>query len=201
MRMSRDPRSIAAYIALVASLAVFGMQLRTLYTVPVFDAARWGGDETGLMREFVHQAQHGVLIYPESFGEPVRTNGVLAGSMWGNAVIYGVPGIIFSPRFDYVSIGRTVTAILALLLIGSLYFIARSLKISSILSAALVLLMVLSQGFVWATHSTRYDLLTGLVLIWYCYYLSTIKLPSSRQLFFAGFIGISSICFSPHLLT
>ncbi len=198
---SRRPRELVALFVLVVSLAVFGLQLRTLYTVPVFDAARWGGDETWLMREFVHQAGHGVLLYPESFGEPVRTNGVLAGSMWGNALIYGVPGIIFFPEYDYVSMGRTVTALLALLLIGSLYFIARSLKISPILSALSVALMVMSQGFVWATHSARYDLLTGLVLVWYCYYLSKIKELGAKQVFLAGAVGIVTICFSPHLLT
>ncbi len=198
---SRRPRDIVALFVLVVSLAVLALQLRTVYTVPVFDAARWGGDETWLMREFVHQAEHGVLLYPESFGEPVRTNGVLAGSMWGNALLYGVPGIIFFPHYDYVSIGRTVTALLALLLIGSLYFIACSLKISPLLSALAVALMVMSQGFVWATHSARYDLLTGLVLIWYCYYLSKIEKFGFRQMFVTGAIGIFTICFSPHLLT
>jgi hypothetical protein len=198
---SRRPRELVAFFTLVVSLAVFVLQLRTLYTVPVFDSVRWGGDETWLMREFVHQAEHGVLMYPESFGEPVRTNGVLAGSMWGNALLYGVPGIIFFPEFDYVSIGRTATAILALLLIGSLYFIARSLNISPILSALSVALMVMSQGFVWATHSARYDLLTGLVLIWYCYYLSKIKVEGVKQMFLTGAVGIVTICFSPHLLT
>ncbi len=198
---SQRPRELVAFFTLVVSLAVFALQLRTLYTVPVFDSVRWGGDETWLMREFVHEAEHGVLLYPESFGEPVRTNGVLAGSMWGNAVLYGIPGIVFFPKYDYVSIGRTVTAILALLLIGSLFFIARSLKISPILSALAVGLMVLSQGFVWATHSARYDLLTGLVLIWYCYYLSRIDKFGSWQMFLAGAVGVFTICFSPHLLT
>jgi hypothetical protein len=197
----RSPRDLAAIFLLVLSLVVFGLQLRSLYTVPVFDAARWGGDETWLMREFVHQAEHGALIYPESFGEPVRTNGVLAGSMWGNALIYGVSGIIFFPQFDYVSIGRTVTAILALLLIGSLYFISRRIGVSPFLSASAVAVMVLSKGFVLAAHSARYDLLTGLVLIWYCYYLSKIEVAGMRQTFIAGALGIFTICFSPHLLT
>jgi hypothetical protein len=198
---SRRPRDLVAFFALVVSLAVFALQLRTLYTVPVFDSVRWGGDETWLMREFVHQAAHGVLLYPESFGDPVRTNGVLAGSMWGDALLYGVPGIIFFPQYDYVSIGRTVTAMLSLLLIGSLYFIARSLKIDPLLCSLAVGLMVMSQGFVWASHSARYDLLTGLVLVWYCYYLSKIEKFGFWQMFLAGAIGIITICFSPHLLT
>ncbi len=198
---ARRPRDFVALLVLVVSLAVFALQLRTLYTVPVYDSVRWGGDETWLMREFVHQAAHGVLLYPESFGEPVRTNGVLAGSMWGNALLYGVPGIIFFPHYDYDSIGRTVTALLALLLIGSLYCITRSLKIDPILSALAVALMVMSQGFVWATHSARYDLLTGLVLVWYCYYLSKIEKFGMWRMFVAGAMGIVTVCFSPHLLT
>ncbi len=198
---NRRPRDLVAFFTLMVSLAVFGLQLRTLYTVPVFDSVRWGGDESWLMREFVHQAEHGALIYPESFGEPVRTNGVLAGSMWGNALIYGIPGAIFFPAFDFISIGRTVTALLSLLLIGSLYYVARSLGVSPIFSAVSVMLMVLSQGFMWASHSARYDLLTGLVLLWYGFYLSKIEKQSVRHLFIAGAIGIFTICFSPHLLT
>ncbi len=196
-----DPRSIAAYTLLIISVVVFAVQLHTLDTVPVYDSVRWGGDETWLMREFVNQIQHGTLQYPESFGGAIRTNGVLAGSMWGNALIYGVPGIVFYPHFDFASIGRSVTALLSLLLIGSLYFISRSLRVSPLVCALGVMFMVLSQGFVWASHSARYDILTGLVLLWYCYYLSKVNIANALQMRLAGALGIFIVCFSPHLLT
>ena len=198
---ARSPKEIAAFFILVVSLAVFGLQLRTLYTVPVFDSVRWGGDESWLMREYAEQIQQGVLIYPEYYGGARRLNGVLAGSMWGNSVLYGIPGIICFPNFDYVSIGRTVNAIFALVLLFSIYFLCRSLSVSPLLSSLSVAFMVLSQGFVWAVHSARYDLLTGLVLIWYCYYLSRIERLKNRRSFIAGAIGIFLIVFSPHLIT
>ena len=195
----------AAFLVIAGALVLFALQLRTLYTVPVFDSVRWGGDETWLMREFGEQAAHGVMSYPENFSGPghtnaQRTDGVLAGSMWVDAVIYGATGNLFFPAHDYDSIGRTVTAILALLLIASVYTILRKLRISPLLAAVSVLLMVASQGFVWATHSARYDLLTGLTLIWFCYYLSRRENASPKQMFVAGIIGAAAICFSRHLL-
>lgn len=203
---ARSLPSLAAFFVFVVALAVFGLQLRTLYTVPVFDSVRWGGDETWLMREFGNQALHGAMAYPESFRAPdggsipTRTDGVLAGSMWVDALMYGVPGFIFFPGHDYVSVGRTVTTALALALIASLYFILRKLGTTPLLASASVLLMVLCQGFVWVTHSARYDLLTGLTLIWYCYYLSRIREPSRLRMTIAGAIGVLIICASRHLL-
>ncbi|HET6400664.1 MAG TPA: hypothetical protein VFH95_04615 [Candidatus Kapabacteria bacterium] len=199
---SRAPllRTIAAYAILAGALVLFALQLRTLYTVPVYDSVRWGGDETWLMREFGEQASHGVMSYPESFGGAQRTDGVLAGSMWVDALIYGASGNLFYPAHDYVCVGRTVTALLALLLIASIYFILRKLRVSPLLAAASVLLMVASQGFVWATHSARYDLLTGLTLIWFSYYLSQQENLTPVRMFFAGIIGAAAICFSRHLL-
>src|SRR5438132_7308211 len=97
---------------------IFVLQLRSLYTVPVFDSVRWGGDETWLMREFGNQAQNGVMSYPESYqtsrGSGVshervsheRTDGVLAGSMWVDALVYGATGHAFFPQHDYATIGR-----------------------------------------------------------------------------------------------
>ncbi|HZK77219.1 MAG TPA: hypothetical protein VFD13_09950, partial [Candidatus Kapabacteria bacterium] len=46
----------------------------------------------------------------------------------------------------------------------------------------------------------RYDLLTGLTLIWFCYYLSGQTNASRSQMFLAGIIGVAAICFSRHLL-
>jgi hypothetical protein len=192
---------LAAFFIFAVSLAVFGLQLRTLYSVPVFDSARWGGDESWLMREYVNQMEHGVLLYPEYFGGEKRMNGVLAGSIWGNSFLFGLPGMYFFPRFDYVSIGRTVNAVLAFFLLASVYGLCRAVRVSPLLSSVTVAFLVLSQAFVWATHSARYDLLTGLVLVWYCYYLSRIERLTLRSSFLVGVLGIFSILFSPHLLT
>ncbi len=194
------PRNLVVYFVLGITLVVFVRQLETLYTVPVFDSVRWGGDETWLMREFGNQAHRGVMSYPESFGGRPRTDGVLAGSMWVDALLYGTPGYILFPKYDYVTVGRTVTAILSLILILSLYLILRKLGASAILSSASLALMVLSQGFVWASHSERYDLLTGLVLIWYVFFLSRLETGSKTHMAVIGAVGILLLCFSRHLL-
>lgn len=184
----------------IGALVLFALQLRTLYTVPVYDSVRWGGDETWLMREFGNQIERGAMSYPENFGGPRRTDGVLAGSMWVDAVIYGATGNLFFPAHDYVSVGRTVTAILALILLASIYFILRKLRVSQVLAALTVLLVEVCRGFMWATHSARYDLLTGLTLIWYCYFLSKQENPSRMRMVLTGFVGALIICFSRHML-
>ena len=120
------------------------------------------------MREFGNQSAHGAMAYPEYFGAPTRTDGLLAGSMWVDALIYGATGGYFSPSHDLISTGRTVTAVLGFALILSLFLILRRLGVNAVLASAAVALLVINQGFVWVTHCARYDLLTGLTLVWYC---------------------------------
>ena len=216
--LNRKIPQLLALFVLAGTLALYALELRSLFIVPVYDSVRWGGDETWLMREFGNQARHGVMQYPENFGGAPRTDGVLAGSMWSDALIYGVPGNLLWTSYDYASIGRTVTATLGLLLIASLYFILRRLGVQQLIAAISIALMVVNQGFVWATHSARYDLLTGLTLLWYCYYLARLsarglilsKAPSpsgERGLgvrFSASIFGIASVAtiiFSRHMLT
>lgn len=199
----RRRHTAISYIVLGAALAVFVLQLRSLYVVPIPDSVRWGGDETWLMREFGNQARHGAMAYPENFGAPQRTDGLLAGSMWVNAFIYGVPGNLFSPAFDLVTIGRTVTAVLSLLLIISLYVILRKLRIDPVLASCVVALLVISQGFAWATHCARYDILTGITLLWYVYFLarSAHRILRAQDAFIFGTLSILLLIFSRHLLT
>src|SRR5579871_2663271 len=201
-RRERRTRPIA-YIVLAATLAIYVLQLRSLYVVPVADSVRWGGDETWLMREFGNQARHGVMSYPESFGGPQRTDGLLAGSMWVNALIYGVPGNILSPHFDLVSIGRTVTAILGLLLIASLFVILRRLGIKPIIAACAIGIVAISQGFVCVVHCSRYDLLTGLTLLWFVFLLARFAANelTVKKALLLGITSAALILFSRHLLT
>ncbi|MDP4198844.1 MAG: hypothetical protein Q8922_02620 [Bacteroidota bacterium] len=200
-RAKRD--SAIAYLILAASLAIYVLQLRSLYVVPVADSVRWGGDETWLMREFGNQAAHGVMAYPEHFGNATRTDGVLAGSMWVNALIYGVTGHVFFPAHDFAAIGRTVTAILGLILILSLFLILRRLETRPVIAACAVALLTISQGFAWATHCARYDLLTGLVLLGYVYFLArqSETQMNTRRAFWTGFTAIGLLIFSRHMLT
>lgn len=200
-RRSRLDLAIAGVI-LAVSLGVYVLQLRSLYVVPVADSVRWGGDETWLMREFGNQAAHGVMSYPESFGAAPRTDGVLAGSMWVNALIYGVPGKIFFPAHDLVAIGRTVTATLGFILIGSLFLVLTRLGVRPVIAACSVALLTISQGFAWVTHCARYDLLTGLALLWYVYLLSRVGKPKEFvQTFLLGFVAVALLIFSRHMLT
>src|SRR5207237_1742863 len=101
----------------------------------------------------------------------------------------------------YASVGRTVTALLGLILLASLYGILRKLGVSPILAAGSVALVVLNQGFVWAVHSARYDLLTGLSLLWLVFFFSKENKFSLGRCFFLRFATIGAILFSRHLLT
>ena len=203
--LDSEPRSfkIAAWVILAASLLLFTFQLESLHTVPIPDSVRWGGDETWLMREFGNQASHGVMSYPESFDGTVRTDGVLAGSMWVEALLYGVSGKVFTPAHSLVDVGRTVTACLSVLLLALVYLVCRKLKVSRLLSSLAVLLVVSSQAYVIATHSARYDILTGFALLSFSWTLTQLSLErrSGWKLWMAGVIAVACIIFSRHLST
>ena len=204
LKKTTTTHKLVTALILIVTVAIYVLQVRSLYTVPVYDSVRWGGDETWLMREFGNQAAHGAMSYPETFGSPTRTDGLLAGSMWVDALIYGETGRIFSPAHDLIGTGRTVTAILGFALIASLFLILRQLDVNPILAAGSIAVMVVSQGFVWVTHCARYDLLTGLALIWYCAYLANFSCRELYSLFDFLLFGAAAfvlIIFSRHLLT
>lgn len=203
--LDSEPRGsrLVAWAILTVSLLLFLVQLGTLYVVPIPDAVRWGGDETWLMREFGNQAHHGVMAYPESFDGTTRTDGLLAGSMWVEALLYGAAGNTFSPAHSLVDVGRTVTAVISLALLTLVWIVCRRLRVSRELSAIAVLLLVSSRAFVLATHSARYDILTGAALL---AMLATLSVLAPRRrtgwpLVLAGALAVGGIIFSRHLLT
>lgn len=203
--LDSEPRSfrIAAWVILGLSALLFLIQLQSLQTFPIADSVRWGGDETWLMREFGNQARTGVMSYPESYDGTVRTDGVLAGSMWVESLLYGVTGNALTPRYTLVEIGRWVTAVLSLVLLLTLYFSSRAFGVSRVFSSFGVLFVASSMTFVIATHSARYDVLTGLSLLGFLYLLSATV--STRviggKLFILSCMSVLVIIFSRHLLT
>ncbi len=187
-----------------ALLFTLYLSFRSLYLAPVPDSIRWGGDETWLMREFKQQATHGVMQYPESYDAEPRTDGVLAGSMWVEALLYGGIGAVLHPHCDYVSIGRTVTVTLSVMLLGLLVWALIKRGVSRLTSLSAALLLAANMTFFYASHSARYDILTGLALLaWVLCCESLIRKGelSRPQAILFGAASVLTIIFSRHMLT
>ena len=193
-----------AFELVIAIFLVFEISSQSLTSAPVPDSIRWGGDETWLMREFMTQASQGVMRYPESYGTAPRADGVLAGSMWVEALLYGGAGNLFSPSNDLVSIGRGVTLVLSMVLLGVILWGLLRLGASKISALCAVLLLCANMSFFYASHSARYDILTGLsLLVWVliCHKMVVFDSPSRRSIYLYGAASVLVICTSRHMLT
>ena len=161
------------------------MQFRSLFVAPIPDAAEWFGDETWQMREFQTQVREGILRNPDAPESSIaRDNGILPNSMWLNAAFYGVPEAIFFPRWPLVEIGRSVTFVLALFLLGYAYWFQRRRGVPGWLALASCLLLASTRSFFFASHSARFDLLVALGALLALDFLSTIyvRLASRKEL-------------------
>jgi len=143
---------------------LFASQFRSLFIFPEPNSLRWFGDETWLMSEAKQQISTGVVRYPLAIGSQLeRGKGLVLGMTWLSAVLYGLP--LWIAGHDPIAVGRCVTATLALLLLISLYVSSRMLGSSSIASAFVVLLLVSTRSFFFASHSARPDLLAGMIVL------------------------------------
>lgn len=200
-------------VVLAVSVVVFlGMSLHTLYQFPVFDGFRWYGDETWSLLGWKNLLAHGRMIVPVALGSQLLTSpGLLLGSPWMAAVIYGLPQLLVHPSTDIVNVGRVVSYILGVGMVLFYGWAAYRLEIKMHVVAFAVALVVLSRSFTLATHSARYDILTGFALLMFVGFLATL-LPTFQRnhpirrwsnaivCFLIGSVGvIFAFAISPHL--
>ena len=185
-------------------------QARLLYIFPQPDSARWWGDETGQMLELRTELHGGFARIPTGLGSSVAiTNGLVRGNSWLAAAVYGIPAIVFSRTADLVTIGRTVTFILAALLLFVFYALLRKLNAPRLLAIFGVLLLVTTRSFFFASHAARLDTAAGLTLLGFAWYLASRYerfrearwVPSPRWYFGYGIAAILFATLSIHLLT
>ncbi len=201
---------IVIYVTGALLLLVLTYQFSSLYYFPQYDGARFWGDEFGQVIELKHELEHGYAAIPTGKGATVAvTNGIVRGNSWLAAFVYGLPAVLFYPSFDLVAIGRTVTAVLSIGLLVTLFISLRMFGASQLVAVAALLLLVTNRSFVFASHSARLDIVAGLaVLAWtaYCTYLYRKQREAAWSPTVSWYIGFGAITFalatlSIHLLT
>src|SRR5690242_19222784 len=129
-------------------VAVLAFQARLLYIFPQPDSARWWGDETGQMLELRAELHQGFASIPNGLGSSVAiTNGIVRGNSWLTAFLYCVPVLVFQNVADIVSIGRTVTFILSLVLVFMMFRVMHALDIWPPLALFGILLLISTRSF------------------------------------------------------
>jgi hypothetical protein len=151
---------------LVLVLVVLVFQLRLLYIFPQPDSARWWGDETGQMLELKAELESGVAHIPSALGSSLAvTNGFIRGNSWAAAIVYGVPVYVFEGLTDVVTVGRTVTALLSLLLLVALARLVFKVTYDVAASLFAVLVLVTTRAFFYGSHAARLDVAAGLAIV------------------------------------
>jgi hypothetical protein len=157
---------LAMLLLAIGMLMLLGMSLRTLYQFPVIDGFRWYGDETWMMLSWKQMISHGRLTVPVALGsELLKSPGLLLGSPWLAALVYGVPQLVASTSTDLVNIGRVVSFVLGVSTLLFLGWFAYRIKIRASVTILSMALLTTSRSFTFATHSARYDIITGFVLL------------------------------------
>ncbi len=173
--MNDSSRRILALVLAVLTLAVLIDQARFLFTYPVPDTGMWFGDETWTMLTVRAMITSGVARVPEALGSSLaHSNGLINGSIWISAALYGVPAVLAAQRLSPVEIGRVITFLLSLVSLFTMYRFCRFLKLpgSAVLTALFAL--VISNAFYFSSHSARLDAATGLAVLLLFFLLCTV---------------------------
>ncbi len=210
LRTLRFTERAAAVVLAALLVIVLFQQARLLYVFPQPDSARWWGDETGQMLELRAELHDGYARLPTGLGSSVAiTNGLVRGNSWLAAAVYGVPAILFSKQADLVTIGRTATFILSILLLLVMFALLQAMHVPRLLALFAMLLLVTTRSFFFASHAARLDIAAGLALLVYTWFMtkryerfqSGQWEPSARWYFVYGVVAIVLATLSIHLLT
>ena len=160
-------------LLVVMITAVLVLQFRLLYIFPQPDSARWWGDETGQMLELEAELQTGAAHIPTALGSSLAvTNGFIRGNSWMAAIVYGLPVAIFDGIADVVTVGRTMTALIAIFLTLVVFRLVRRTTGSVTAGLLAVLLLVTTRAFFFGTHAARLDTVAGLAIVLAAMYLA-----------------------------
>jgi hypothetical protein len=203
---------LAGLVLAISVLVFLGVSLRTLYQFPAYDGFRWYGDETWMLLAWKNLIVHGQMVVPVALSSQLLTSqGLLLGSSWIAAVIYGVPQLLVPASADIISVGRIVSFMLGISAILFIGWIAFRMNVRASATVLTMALLATTKNFTFATHSARYDILTGLALLAFVCVISSL-LPSALSirgkrrrntnaiLFLTGSSGaILAFGVSPHL--
>jgi hypothetical protein len=185
----------------IALASVFIYEQTVMFNVPIPDSSYWPGDETWLMREYKTQMETGRFRFPEAYGSTLAIGSGLAfNNMWITSTIYGVPYAVAGR--NGIVIGRIVSIVLSTLLLGLLYREGRRRGVSHEGIAFALLLLMMSEAFIYTSHSARYDLIAALAItaiVIVCARLLECG-ATSGQLVILGSLPVLAILVTPHVL-
>ena len=192
----------------IASIVFLAMSGHTLYQFPVPDSYRWYGDETWLLLTWKNLLVHGRTIVPAAMQtDLMRSPSLILGSSWLTALCYGLPQLVISPQIDPITIGRTVSFILALLTIGAIAYFGYKLQLFPSIIAICIALLVTTRTFTFASHSARYDMITGFAIMAFISFCAvrihrlggSSREASSTSSFWFGVVALfAGMTISPH---
>ena len=209
----RRLEGLAMLMLAIAVLMFLAMSFQTLYQFPVPDSYRWYGDETQtwMLLGWKNLLAHGRLIVPIGLESTLeRSPGLFLGSSWFPALWYGLPQILAPSHVDPVSIGRTVTFVFALLTLLVIGLTCYRLKISASITTLCIALLATTRTFTFASHSARYDMITGFAITAFIAFFAVRVQDSSQNrracsrsfAFYLGFAALmTGFTVSPHVGT
>jgi hypothetical protein len=196
---------IAPRVLLALAIFVLFINARSIYTTPVPNTWIWfSGDETQSMVEERSLLQTGFDTYWYAHNDGVAQGaGILKGSVWLVALLYAGPSLLTNANFVFV--GRTITALLGLFLLGLVYWGSGRLGARPAIAMAGVLVLVSSTCYFVMSHCARPDIPVGivnlLIMVLTVASVSTVKQAelTRRRLFWVGVLFASTLLVSLHV--
>ncbi len=192
-------------LLLLPVLVFLFVSIRTLYLFPVADSYRWYGDETWMLLAWRNLIAHGQMAVPVALGSTLQSSpGLLLGSGWVAALFYGVPQILFDASTDPILIGRTISFLFGVATIAILSLSGSRLKLPAAPTLLSAVLLVTTQNFTFASHSARYDMMTGFTVLAFVGHFAVRsherKIHSALFAFLFGLsTALAALTVSPHL--
>ncbi|GEM_PF-892972 len=196
---------LSVLLLVIAALLYLWASAKSLYVFPVADSYRWYGDETWMLLAWKNLLRHGTLSVPIALGSTLEHSpGLMLGSPWLSAIIYGLPQLLAPFDTDIVAIGRTVSFIVGIACIIMIAWSTRRLQVGVGISAVAIIVLLTTRTFTFATHSARYDMITGMALVWFVGVCAVLLFspgsPKKIHYFLLGFFSvIVALTISPHL--
>jgi hypothetical protein len=180
----------------LAILVVLVLQLSSLYVTPIHNSQLWYGDESWLMNEYREQMSTGVFRHPGAIASTLQIgNPFPFTSMWITSLLYGGTANIFASS-NLVDVGRTVSALIALAVVALvLWRVGKESMISALCGIAL---LVSCRSYLFASHCSRYDIITAATVMIGMMYLSNREKFSAKEFLLVGLLFGGCLLVSAH---
>jgi hypothetical protein len=109
---------------------------------------------------------------------------------WLRAITYGHPAVWLYPEVNPVDVGRAVSWIISLILVGVIALIVRKRTRDLSIALATAIALVASNSFFFASHSARPDVFVGFIVLLSAIAFSQWKRNDYKRWFWLGFVSL-----------